>query len=171
MRRSRHIQSPGPVGGFVGSLTCLPSTILQVAHPMAQGEHVVLTQVFDVANFKPTQSRFSQNTLDRSNIPVRKNVTVNKRRTIMSLCQRSSCDAVIQKYAARSQQLVCFSEVVGEHLLAHVLHHSNANQLVKRAMFLNITIIEHFDATEMLQTGAAEACIRQLGLWLTQRNA
>ena len=60
--------------------------ILQVAHPMAQCEHVMLTQVLDVANFKPTQSRFSQSTLDRSNIAVRKNVTVNKRRTIMNLC-------------------------------------------------------------------------------------
>jgi hypothetical protein len=43
-----------------------------------------------------------------------------------------------------------------------VLHHSNADQFVKSAMLLNVAIIDHFDATKMLQTSAADACIRQL---------
>ena len=60
--------------------------VLQVAHPMAQCQHVVLTQVLYVAHLKTTQSRFSQNNLDGSNIAVRKNVTVIKRRTITNLC-------------------------------------------------------------------------------------
>ena len=53
---------------------------------MAQCQHVVLTQVLYVAHLKTTQSRFSQNNLDRSNIAIRKNVTVIKRRTITNLC-------------------------------------------------------------------------------------
>jgi len=60
--------------------------ILQVTHPMAQREDVMLAKVLHVAYLKPTRSRFSQNILDRRNIAIRKNVTVDKRRTIMSLC-------------------------------------------------------------------------------------
>src|SRR5215471_9639126 len=65
--------------------------VLQVAHPMAQCQHVVLTQVLYVAHLKTTQSRFSQNNLDWSNIAVRKNVTVIKRRTITNLCYTPFC--------------------------------------------------------------------------------
>ena len=86
----------------------------------------------------------------------------------------SCLDAEPGQYArctAGSQQLECFSKVLGQHVFAHVLHHSYANELVESSMLLNITIIDHLHVTEMLQTSTADACIRQLGLWLTQRNA
>jgi len=69
---------------------------------------------------------------------------------------------VIQKYAAGSQQPEGLGKVLGQHLLAHVLHHSDANELVETAMFLNIAIINDFDPTEIPQASAAVARCRSI---------
>ena len=129
-----HVQEPDAVGELGDVLEERVGVASQALHPTVQSEVVVFAEIFNIAHLQALGFGGFKNLGERDQMPVGKNVSVNK-----GILRAESCggarDAVIEKDAAGPQQAVHGPEVLAEVLQSNVLKHADAGDLVEIVLY------------------------------------
>src|ERR1700726_2177498 len=106
---------------------------LQPSCPVAQCQHIVFPQIFDITHFESDLFGGTQSHVNRPKLSIRKDVAILESRPLRVWNDRKVRHPMVEENSSRAQQMPGPSEVERELVLPYVLKHADTDNFLKTA--------------------------------------